>query len=70
MRQHTIDHPNAITSWETLGVRDGDPVHVLIVETDLTLGDPKVTELQAAALAFARANTTCETVVVYPIDRK
>ena len=70
MRQHKIDHPNVITSWETVGVREGDPVHVLIVETNLSFDDPKVTELESVALVFAKANTKCEMVIVYPYSRK
>ena len=39
MRQHSIDHPNAKTCWETLALQDGITKPALIVETDL-LFDP------------------------------
>ena len=35
MRQHSIDHSNAKTCWETLALRDGNTKFALMVETDL-----------------------------------
>jgi hypothetical protein len=39
MRQHKIDHPNAIMCWETMAMRDGKEKTALLVETDL-IHDP------------------------------
>ena len=39
MRQHKIDHPNAIMCWETMAMRDGKEKTALLVETDL-IPDP------------------------------
>ena len=35
MQQHSIDHINARTCWETIGLREGETKIALIVETDL-----------------------------------
>jgi hypothetical protein len=48
MRQHSIDHLNAKTCWETMALRDGKSKIALIVETDL-IHDPDINGFDADA---------------------
>ena len=74
MRQHSIDHANARTCWETMALRDGDAKIALVVETDL-IHDPDrdgfdasaFQSLKDAAQAYAAMQTHIDVVVFYTI---
>lgn len=74
MRQHSIDHLNARTCWETTALRDGNTRIALIVETDL-INDPDMDgfdadafqSLKDAAQEYAAMQTHIDTVVFYQI---
>ena len=74
MHQHQIDNINARTCWETIGLRDGETIVVLIVETDLIL-DPETTGFEAnlyrdlieAVREYVAMQTHIDTVAFYKI---
>ena len=74
MHQHQIDNINARTCWETIGLRGGETIIVLVVETDLIL-DTETTgfdaysyqELREAVLEYVAMQTHIDTVAFYKI---
>ena len=74
MHQHQIDNINARTCWETIGLRDGGTIVVLVVETSLIL-DPEATgfdadlyqELRKAVREYVAMQTHIDTVAFYKI---
>ena len=74
MQQHQIDNINARTCWETTGLRGGETIVVLIVETDLIL-DTETTGFDAdvfqgfknAVLEYVAMQTHIDTVAFYKI---
>ena len=74
MRQHSIDHPNARTCWETMALHDGNTKTALIVETDL-IHDPDrngfdanaFQSLKDAAQEYVTMQTHIDVVVFYTI---
>lgn len=74
MHQHQIDHINARTCWETIGLRNGETIIVLVVETDLIL-DTETTgfevdsyrELREAVREYVAMQTHIDTVAFYKI---
>ena len=74
MHQHQIDNINARTCWETIGLRDGETVIVLVVETDIIV-DSKTAgfdadlykELREAVREYVAMQTHIDTVAFYKI---
>jgi hypothetical protein len=74
MQQHQIDNINARTCWETIGLRDGETIVVLVVETDLIL-DAETTgfnadlfhDLMEAVREYVTMQTHIDTVAFYKI---
>ena len=74
MNQHQIDNINARTCWETIGLRDGKTIVVLVVETDLIL-DTETTgfdadlyrEFREAVSEYVAMQTHIDTVAFYTI---
>jgi hypothetical protein len=74
MQQHSIDHPNAKTCWETMALRDGNTKTALIVETDLVYDPDKdgydasaFQSLKDAAQEYVALQTHIDAVVFYTI---
>ena len=74
MHQHQIDNINARTCWETIGLRDGEAIIVLVVETDLILNTETTgfdanlyQELREAVLEYVAMQTHIDTVAFYKI---
>ena len=74
MHQHQINNMNAMTCWETIGLRDGETIIVLVVETDLIL-DTETTgfdadlykELRESVREYVAMQTHIDTVAFYKI---
>ncbi len=74
MHQHQIDNINARTCWETTGLRDGETIVVLVVETSLILDTETAgfdadlyQELREAVTEYVAMQTHIDTVAFYKI---
>jgi hypothetical protein len=74
MHQHQIDNINARTCWETTGLRNGEPIIVLVVETDLVVDTETAgfdaglyQELREAVREYVAMQTHIDTVAFYKI---
>ena len=74
MHQHQIDNINARICWETIGIRDGETIIVLVVETDLIVDTETAgfdadlyQELKEAVREYVAMQTHIDTVAFYKI---